>query len=39
MLAILGLGYNAREKKSVKFKTRSWTLLQEQLEIVMLDGL
>ena len=27
MLAILGLGYNAREKKSVKFKTRSWTLL------------
>ena len=39
MLAILGLGYNAREKKSVKFKTRSWTLLQEQLEIVMLDCL
>ena len=39
MLATLGQGYNAREKKSVKFKTRSWTLLQEQLEIVMLDGL
>jgi len=39
MLAILGQGYNSREKKSVKFKTRSWTLLQEQLEIVILDRL
>ena len=40
MLAILGQGYNSREKKSVKFKTRSRTLvLQEQLEIVMLDCL